>query len=66
MLKADFWRTIPTVWKNLRSAIFGVKSPALVIHDPDAEQPHDLDDPFFDRTIQQRIGETIAKSAEKR
>jgi len=66
MILADFWRSITTLTKKLRAAVSKPKPPALVIHDPDAEQPHDLDDPFFDRTIQERIGKTIAKSTENR
>ena len=58
--------SITAVVKKLRAAISRPKPPALVIHDPDAEQPHDLDDPFFDRKIQQRMGETIAKFAMKK
>ncbi len=39
--------------------------PDVVVHDPEASMPHDLDDPFFDRKIQERIGIEIAKAARK-
>jgi hypothetical protein len=42
------------------------KLPEVVIHDPDAERPHDLDDPFFDRTIQERVAKVIADAAQKK
>jgi hypothetical protein len=39
---------------------------AVVVHDPAASKPHDLDDPFFDRKVQERIGAAIAKAARKK
>ena len=50
-------------------AITGQKdspSPDVIVHDPAAERPHDLDDPFFDKKIQSRIGDVIAKNAAKK
>ena len=32
----------------------------LLIHDPAASHPHDLDDPYFDPNVQRRIGGVIA------
>jgi hypothetical protein len=40
--------------------------PEAVIHDPDASRPHDLDDPFFDRKVQQRVGAVLANAARKK
>jgi hypothetical protein len=37
----------------------------LIIHDPDSAKPHDLDDPFFDRKVRERVGAVIAKAALK-
>lgn len=57
-----------SIWQNLR-AIFQRRSPQmprLIIHDPEASKPHDLDDPFFDRGVQARIGVEIANAAEKK
>lgn len=39
---------------------------AVIIHDPDARRPHDLDDPFFDRRVQSRIAEAIAQARRKK
>ena len=38
--------------------------PPVVIVDPDAGKAHDLDDPFFDRTVQTRIGGVIAHAGQ--
>ena len=40
--------------------------PAVIVHDPAAKAPHDLDDPLLDPHMQQRIGETIARIAAKK
>lgn len=34
--------------------------PEVIVHDPAAQAPHDLDDPFFDEEVQSRIGDVIA------
>ena len=34
----------------------------VIIHDPAAAGPKDLDDPFDDATVQQRVGSVIAQS----
>jgi hypothetical protein len=39
--------------------------PAVIIHDPGAAKPHDLDDPFFDNRVQELVGTTIANAARK-
>jgi transposase len=38
--------------------------PAVVDHDPAADRPHDLDDPFFDAKVQRRVAEALAASAQ--
>ena len=40
-------------------------SPEVIVHDPGAERPHDLDDPFFDPKVQSRMAGVIAGSAKK-
>jgi hypothetical protein len=40
-------------------------TPAFALHDPAAQQPHDLDDPFFDWKVQARIGSVIASAVQK-
>ena len=36
---------------------------AVIVHDPAAWRPHDLDDPFFERKVQEGIGRAIAEAA---
>jgi len=40
-------------------------SPEVIVHDPGAERPHDLDDPFFDPKVQARMAGVIASNAKK-
>ena len=40
--------------------------PEVIIHDPEAQKPHDLDDPFFDRKVQERMADVIAHSGDKK
>jgi hypothetical protein len=34
----------------------------VILHDPDAQKPKDLDNPFYDAGSQERIGALIAQS----
>ena len=40
--------------------------PGVIIHDPDSSKPHDLDDPFFDPKVRQRVGAVIANACRKK
>jgi hypothetical protein len=56
--------------KKFWSRIFGKKEPAVptkgfVLHDPAAQRPHDLDDPYFDAKIQERLGKAIGGAVRK-
>ena len=42
------------------------KPPEVIVHDPGAERPHDLDDPFFDPKVQSRMAGVIANNAAKK
>jgi hypothetical protein len=37
--------------------------PQVIVHDPDSQRPHDLDDPFFDPEVQSRMAGVIADNA---
>jgi hypothetical protein len=41
-------------------------NPEVIVHDPEAKLPHDLDDPFFDRGVRSRMADVIAHSADKK
>jgi hypothetical protein len=43
-----------------------VRRSGVIIHDPDARKPRDLDDPFIDPEVQQRIGNVIARTSSAR
>jgi hypothetical protein len=38
--------------------------PVVVEHDPAADRPHDLDDPFFDVKVQRRVAAALAAAAQ--
>jgi hypothetical protein len=40
-------------------------APQVVIHDADASQPHNLDEPFLNESVQARIGNAISSSTRK-
>ena len=63
-------QNIRAFWLSMTGQEPSVRETAIsepVLHDPAAQRPHDLDDPYFDPKVQRRVGEMIAKSAlEKR
>jgi hypothetical protein len=38
----------------------------VIVHNPDADGPHDLDDPFFSEEVQKRMAGVIARNARPR
>lgn len=38
----------------------------VVFHDPASDKPHNLDDPFFDKRVQERIADVISSAARKK
>ena len=60
-------QTIRHCWSAImgRDAVREPAAPEVVIHDPGAERPHDLDDPFFDPKVQSRMAGVIADNAKK-
>jgi hypothetical protein len=36
--------------------------PEVTVHDPEAVEPHDLDNPFFDEDVKERIGAAISNA----
>jgi hypothetical protein len=65
----DAWRvSISSIFQKWRPRLRGRWSapPAAIIHDPNSSKPHDLDDPFFERRVQELVGAIIAKAARKK
>jgi hypothetical protein len=60
--------------QRFRDLWFGVKGSSpprepvaeVIVHDPEAQRPHDLDDPFFDPEVQSRMAGVIAENAKKK
>ena len=64
--------TMPQSVRSLWSVVTGHKhaahkpaKPDVLVHDPAAQRPHDLDDPFFDLKVQARIANVIAQAGQK-
>jgi hypothetical protein len=67
MVSRPWLKILSAVWR----AVAGQKakppsSPRVVLHDPGAERPHDLDDPFHDQEVQARMGKAISTAARKK
>ena len=61
-------RSILSIFQKLWPAVIPTRPSGLdlIIHDPASSKPHDLDDPFFDRKVRERVGAVIAKAVLKR
>ena len=64
---ANLVHAIRHFWSAMtgQDAVAGPASPEVIVHDPGAERPHDLDDPFFDPKVQSRMAGVIASNAKK-
>ena len=59
-------RSIRDWWHGAAGDALRTPAPReVIVHDPGAERPHDLDDPFLDPAVQSRIGGMIADKAAK-
>ena len=38
----------------------------VIVHDPASQKPHNLDDPFFDNKVQERMADVISSAAQKK
>jgi hypothetical protein len=72
---ADQARPLQTMSQLVRGLWAAVATPArppslpadtVIVHDPDAKRPHDLDDPFVDPRAQARMANAIAEAAQKK
>jgi hypothetical protein len=50
------------LFSKLLSRVAKRPKPEVTVHDPEAIEPHDLDNPFFDEDVQERIGTAISNS----
>jgi hypothetical protein len=66
-------RTMSQATRFILLAVTGQKhsscetaAPAVILHDPAAQRPRNLDDPFFDPKVQTRIADVIANGAKNK
>ena len=57
-----FWRAVRAIRLRIFKRRHTDPFPGVVLHDPQADQPKDLDDPFQNADTQKRMGELIARS----
>jgi hypothetical protein len=58
----EFFKRYVFWWNaNKQGVPYGL--PPVVIHDPSADGPKNLDDPFTDETVQANVGRVIATAA---
>jgi hypothetical protein len=64
---AGFAQTVRGFWWTItgRPPASETSHPEVIVNDPGADAPHDLDDPFFDPKVQSRIAGVIADNAKK-
>jgi|ERR1043165_1079961 hypothetical protein len=64
---ASWWQSILSVFRKLRAVMSKTRPlrPDVIVHDPASSKPHDLDDPFFDPKVQERIGAAIGNATRK-
>jgi hypothetical protein len=60
------WRSICQLWFALRGGDRKRRPDGslrgVFLHDPQADKPKDLDDPFHDNRVQARVAEAIARA----
>ena len=54
------------LWGAFAARFTAQPLPNVLLHDPAASRPHNLDDPFFDPNVQRRIADFIAGGARKK
>jgi hypothetical protein len=63
---AGFLQTVRDRWLALTRRPAAETCAEVIVHDPGAQRPHDLDDPFIDPQVQSQIGGVIANNATKK
>src|ERR1044072_4509169 len=63
-----WWQSILSICQKLRGLIRRTRTSRtnVIVHDPASSKPHDLDDPFFDSKVQERVGAAIANATRKK
>jgi hypothetical protein len=58
-------KLLTTIGQRRRRATSSGKQPDVIVHDPSAAGPRDLDDVFRDEDVQRRVAELIAASKKR-
>lgn len=59
-------QTIRQLWLSMTARKPAAEpAPEVIVHDPQANRPRDLDNPFFDAEVQTRMAGVIADNAVK-
>jgi hypothetical protein len=62
--------SVRKVWSAVRgrnaTSAEGSTRAEVVFHDPGSLKPHNLDNPFFDNKVQERIADAISRAAQKK
>jgi hypothetical protein len=61
--------TLSQAFRNLWSALIRPSDPAppeVIVHDPVGQQAHNLDNPFYDDKVQNRIADVIAHTGNRK
>ena len=62
-------QAVRNVWSAVTGQTHSARAPAapvVILYDPAAQRPHDLDDPFFDDKVQARMADVIACAGHKK
>ena len=59
-------KTVRKFWSVIYGRNQADDAPAVVVHDPARELAHNLDDPFFDASVQRRIADVIAHTGNRK
>jgi hypothetical protein len=59
-------RIVFQAWSKFARRGPSLGASGVLLHDPAASSPHDLDDPFFDPAVQSRVATMIAGAAQKK
>ena len=58
-------RIVREFWAAVIARFSSRPRTGVLLHDPAASRPHNLDDPFFDENVQKRVADIIAGTARK-
>jgi hypothetical protein len=64
-MASSFLRAALKMWSLIVDRQSRERSPEVVLHDPKAQGPQNLDNPFLDTKAQARVGDLIGRAARR-